>query len=204
MDARMALLKSGANHHGQMVQGNHQGGVSAALQQLQSQSQQTPEINFGASPRQLLVDPSTVYGQGILQSKLGMRNAGLNFGVGALPLKGWPLTGLSVCHSKPIQLTAVDSVNGYPSGNMQHVNNMPKGPMMYGSDGISGLASSANQLLQDDMEPFGDVGALEDNVESFLSQDDGDGGSIFSTLKRNPSERAETPKGFSFSEVSSI
>lgn len=37
------------------------------------------------------------------------------------------------------------------------------------------------------MEPFGDVGALEDNVESFLSQDDGDGGSIFSTLKRNPS-----------------
>ncbi|RID66871.1 hypothetical protein BRARA_D01984 [Brassica rapa] len=54
------------------------------------------------------------------------------------------------------------------------------------------------------MEPFGDVGALEDNVESFLSQDDGDGGSIFSTLKRNPSEHAETSKGFSFSEVSYI
>lgn len=80
------------------------------------------------------------------------------------------------------------------------------------------------------MEQFGDVGALEDNVESFLSQDDGDGGSLFSTLKRNPSEHAETSKGslslpqtkhatsrryivtmvlflvsgFSFSEVSSI
>ncbi|KAF2601757.1 hypothetical protein F2Q70_00028283 [Brassica cretica] len=96
MDARMALFKSGANHHGQMVQGNHQGGVSAALQQLQSRSQQTPEIriesNLGASPRQLPVDPSTVYGQGILQSKPGMGNAGLNPGVGALPLKGWPLT----------------------------------------------------------------------------------------------------------------
>ena len=45
------------------------------------------------------------------------------------------------------------------------------------------------------MEPFGDVGALEDNVESFLSQDDGDGGSLFGTLKRNPSEHTETSKG---------
>lgn len=44
------------------------------------------------------------------------------------------------------------------------------------------------------MEQFGDVGALEDNVESFLSQDDGDGGSLFGTLKRNPSEHAETSK----------
>ncbi|CAN6834333.1 unnamed protein product [Brassica oleracea] len=96
MDARMALLKSGANHHGQMVQGNHQGGVSAALQQLQSRNQQNTEIkiesNLGASPRQLPVDPSTVYGQGIFQSKPGMGNAGLSSGVGALPLKGWPLT----------------------------------------------------------------------------------------------------------------
>ncbi|KAF8108778.1 hypothetical protein N665_0104s0093 [Sinapis alba] len=343
MDARMALLKSGANHHGQMVQGNHQGGVSAALQQLQSRSQQIPEIktevNLGASPRQLPVDPSTVYGQGILQSKPGMGNAGLNPGVGALPLKGWPLTGIETIrpglgpqvqkaflqnqsqfqlspqqqqqqilaqvqgqgnmtnspmygemdlrrftglprgnlNSKDGQQNANDGSIGSPmqsssskhinmppvqqassqqqdpllsqqnnrkrkgpsssgpanstgtgntvgpsnsqpstpsthtpvdgvaiAGNMQHVNNMPKGPMMYGSDGMSGLASSANQLLQDDMEPFGDVGALEDNVESFLSQDDGDGGSIFSTLKRNPSEHAETSKGFSFSEVSSI
>ncbi|KAH0930207.1 hypothetical protein HID58_015934 [Brassica napus] len=87
------------------------------------------------------------------------------------------------------------------AGNMQHVNNMPKGPMMYGSDGISVIRILA---ALDDMEPFGDVGALEDNVESFLSQDDGDGGSIFSTLKRNPSEHAETSKGFSFSEVSYI
>nr|VDD14540.1 unnamed protein product [Brassica oleracea] len=105
-------------------------------------------------------------------------------------------------HGRPIQLTTSTPSTHTPvdgvsiAGNMQHVNNMSKGPMMYGSDGISGLASSANQLVY--------VGALEDNVESFLSQDDGDGGSIFSTLKRNPSEHAETSKVFSFSEVSSI
>jgi len=40
------------------------------------------------------------------------------------------------------------------------------------------------------MEHFGDVGSLEDNVESFLSQDDGDGRDLFGTLKRNPSEHA--------------
>ncbi|KAJ4907248.1 LEUNIG-like protein [Raphanus sativus] len=100
-------------------------------------------------------------------------------------------------HTTPVEGVAI-------TGNMQHVNNMPKGPMMYGSDAIGGLASSANQLLQDDMEAFGDVGALEDNVESFLSQDDGDGGSLFGTLKRNPSEHTETLKAFSFSEVGSI
>ncbi|KAF3558999.1 hypothetical protein F2Q69_00011461 [Brassica cretica] len=350
MDARMALLKSGTNHHGQMVPGNHQGGVSAALQQLQSRSQQTPEIktevNIGASPRQLPVDPSTVYGQGILQSKNAVLwfCEGLNPGVGALPLKGWPLTGIETIRpglgpqvqkaflqnqsqfqlspqqqqqqqqilaqvqgqgnlnnssmyggdmdprrftvlprgtkdgqqnandgsiGSPMQSSSSKHINMPPvqqsssqqqdpllsqqsqqnnrkrkgpsssgpanstgtgntvgpsnsqpstpsthtpidgsgiTGNMQHMNNMPKGPMMYGSDGIGGLASSANQLLQDDMEPFGDVGALEDNVESFLSQDDGDGGSLFNptTLKRNPSEHAEPSKAFSFSEVSSI
>uniref|UniRef100_A0A1J3DA91 Transcriptional corepressor LEUNIG n=1 Tax=Noccaea caerulescens TaxID=107243 RepID=A0A1J3DA91_NOCCA len=344
LDARMALLKSATNHHGQMVQGNNQGGVSAALQQMQSRTHQTPEIksevNLGTSPRQLPVDPSTVYGQGILQSKPGMGNAGLNPGVGGLPLKGWPLTGIETIRpglgpqvqkaflqnqsqfqlspqqqqqqilaqvqgqgnmtnspmysdmdprrftglprgnmnpkdgqqnandgsiGSPMQSSSSKHINMPPvqqsssqqqdpllsqqsqqnnrkrkgpsssgpanstgtgntvgpsnsqpstpsthtpvdgvaiAGNMQHVNSMPKGPMMYGSDGIGGLASSANQL--DDMEAFGDVGALEDNVESFLSQDDGDGGSLFSTLKRNPSEHAETSKGFSFSEVSSI
>ncbi|KAG7568592.1 WD40 repeat [Arabidopsis thaliana x Arabidopsis arenosa] len=346
LDARMALLKSATNHHGQIVQGNHQGGVSAALQQIQSRTQQPTEIktevNMGTSPRQLPVDPSTVYGQGILQSKPGMGGAGLNPGVSGLPLKGWPLTGieqirpglggpqvqksflqnqsqfqLSPQHHQqqilaqvqaqgnmtnspmyggdmdprrftglprgnlnpkdgqqnandgsigspmqsssskhismpPVQQSSsqqqdnllsqqsqqnnrkrkgpsssgpanstgtgntVGPSNSQPStpsthtpvdgvaiaGNMHHVNSMPKGPMMYGSDGIGGLASSANQL--DDMERFGDVGALEDNVESFLSQDDGDGGSLFGTLKRNPSEHTETSKAFSFNEVSSI
>lgn len=36
---------------------------------------------------------------------------------------------------------------------------------------------------QDDLENFGDVGSLEDNVESFLSHDGGDG-NIYGTLKQ--------------------
>ena len=57
--------------------------------------------------------------------------------------------------------------------------------------------------LQDDMEHFGDIGSLDDNVESFLSQDDGDGRDLFGTLKRNPSEQAtETSKGTIWSNPS--
>jgi hypothetical protein len=43
-------------------------------------------------------------------------------------------------------------------------------------------------MLQDDLEQFGDVGSLDDNVESFLSNDDGDARDIFATLKRSPVE----------------
>jgi hypothetical protein len=67
-------------------------------------------------------------------------------------------------------------------GNMRHV---PKNLVMYGADG-TGLASSSNQM--DDLEPFGDVGSLEDNVESFLANDDGDARDIFAALKRSPAE----------------
>lgn len=44
------------------------------------------------------------------------------------------------------------------------------------------------------MDQFGDVGSLEDNVESFLSHDDGDGRDLFGTLKRNPEQAAEASK----------
>ncbi|CAA6662514.1 unnamed protein product [Spirodela intermedia] len=89
------------------------------------------------------------------------------------------------------------------SGNLQHINNMPKSLMMYGTDGTATLASSSNQL--DDMEHFADVGSLDDNVESFLSHDDGDARDIFAALKRSPVEHTtESAKGFSFSEVSCI
>ncbi|WJX47894.1 cinnamyl-alcohol dehydrogenase [Trifolium repens] len=68
---------------------------------------------------------------------------------------------------------------------------------------LIGLLKSNGKL--DDMEHFGDVGSLDDNVESFLSQDDGDGKNLFGTLKWNPSEDAiDASKAFSFSEVSSI
>lgn len=50
-------------------------------------------------------------------------------------------------------------------------------------------------LLQDDIE-FGDMAALDDHVESFLTPDDGDGRDLFGILKRNPTEQAaETSKG---------
>jgi hypothetical protein len=43
-------------------------------------------------------------------------------------------------------------------------------------------------MWQDDLEQFGDVGSLDDNVESFLSNDDGDPRDIFAALKRSPAE----------------
>ncbi|XP_061349712.1 transcriptional corepressor LEUNIG_HOMOLOG-like isoform X2 [Gastrolobium bilobum] len=339
LDARMALLKS-TNHPGQMVQGNS-GSVTAALQQIQARTQQTPEIkgevNMGTIQRSSPMDPSSIYGQGGIQSKPGITNAGLTPGVGGLTLKGWPLTGIDQMRpgfgaqvQKPLlhganqfqllpqqqqqllaqvqaqgnignsamygdmdpqrlrgltrgTLNAKDSQpiandgsigspmqstsskinmpqiqqstsqqqqdplhpqqlnhrkrkgptssgaanstgtgntlgpsNSQPStpsthtpgdgvamaGNLQNVAGVAKGLIMYGTDGGGGLASS-NQL--DDMEHFGDVGSLDDNVESFLSQDDGDGRDLFGTLKWNPSEHAtDASKGFSFSEVSSI
>ncbi|CAB4261428.1 unnamed protein product [Prunus armeniaca] len=336
LDARVALLKS-TNHPGQMVQGNP-GSVNAALQQIQARSQQTTdiksEVNMGTAQRSLPMD-SSIYGQGMMQSKPGMGNAGLNPGVGGLPLKGWPLTGIDQMRpglgaqvqkpflqgatqfqllsqqqqqllaqvqaqgnvgSSPIygdmrgfprgNLNAKDgqpitnngsigspmqstsskinmsqmqhsssqqqqdplqpqqvqqnsrkrkgpsssgaanstgtgntigpSPNSQPStpsthtpgdgvsmaGNLPNASSVPKSIMMYGADGTGGLASSTNQL--DDIEQFGDVGSLEDNVESFLSPDDGDGRDLFGTLKRNPAHSAEASKGFSFSEAGSI
>ncbi|KAF7837148.1 transcriptional corepressor LEUNIG_HOMOLOG isoform X1 [Senna tora] len=347
LDARMALLKSTTNHPGQMVQGNT-GSVTAALQHMQARNQQTPqdiksEVNMGTMQRSLPMDPSSIYGQGGMQSKSGIVNAGLNPGVGNLTLKGWPLTGIDQIRpglgaqvqkpllqganqfqllpqqqqqqllaqvqaqgnmgsspmyadmdpqrlrglargslngkdgqpiandgsiGSPMQSTSSKQINmpqiqqstsqqqqdplhpqqlqqnnrkrkgptssgaanstgtgntlgpsnSQPStpsthtpcdgaamaGNLQNVG-VSKGLMMYGADGTGGLASSTNQLLQDDMERFGDVGSLDDNVESFLSHDDGDGRDLFGTLKRNTSEHAaDASKGFSFNEVGSI
>lgn len=95
--SRMALLKSATTHPGQLVQGN-QAGVSAALQQMQTRTQQTPDIktegNLGVAQRSLPMDPSSIYGQGIIQAKSGLGGPGLNQGVSGLPLKGWPLTGI--------------------------------------------------------------------------------------------------------------
>lgn len=46
------------------------------------------------------------------------------------------------------------------------------------------------------MERFGDVSVLDDNVESFLSNDGGDGGNLYGTLKQSPTEhQKESSKG---------
>jgi hypothetical protein len=74
------------------------GNVSTTLQQIQARNQQTIDIksegNMGVPQRSLPMDPSSLYGQGIIQPKPGLSGAGLNQGVSGLPLKGWPLTGI--------------------------------------------------------------------------------------------------------------
>ncbi|CAA2958429.1 transcriptional corepressor LEUNIG_HOMOLOG isoform X1 [Olea europaea var. sylvestris] len=94
---RMALLKSGTNQQGQLMQGNS-GSMSVALQQMQGRSQLATdvkgEVNLGATQKSLPMDASSIYGQAVLQPKSGLGGAGLNQSVTGLPLKGWPLTGL--------------------------------------------------------------------------------------------------------------
>ncbi|KAK7350246.1 hypothetical protein VNO77_08596 [Canavalia gladiata] len=98
---KIALLKPGTSHQGQLVQGNS-GNMSTALQQIQARAPLTSdikgEVNLGVRPKSLPMDAS-VYRQAILQSKSGLGGAGLNQGITGLPLKGWPLTGID--HLRP-------------------------------------------------------------------------------------------------------
>lgn len=326
---RMALLKSATNHQSQLVQGNSAN--IAALQQIQARSPLTAEIksevNIGAPQKSLPMDPSSIYGQAIMQSKSGLGGPGLSQGVTSLPLKGWPLTGID--HLRPSLALQVQKPNlptqnqfllasqqqqalaqaqaqsnlgnssnygdmdprrfsGLPRGSVnakdgqstrnegsicspvqssspkikmppgqhhssqqqdqlpqQHMqqNNrkrkqhsssgpanstgtgntvgrspssppsthtpgnginpaVPKSLMMYGTEGTGGLASSN---LLEDIDRFGDVGSLEDNVESFLSNDGGDGCNLYGTIKQSPAELQKEPsKGFTFGEVGCI
>ncbi|OMO49383.1 hypothetical protein CCACVL1_31044 [Corchorus capsularis] len=61
LDSRMALLKSATNHPGQLVQGNHGSDIKS-------------EVNLGGAQRSMPMDPSSIYGQGIMQSKPGIAN----------------------------------------------------------------------------------------------------------------------------------
>ncbi|CAN6684757.1 unnamed protein product [Malus baccata var. baccata] len=79
--------------------------------------------------------------------------------------------------------TPGDGIN--TANSMQQVNSVPKSLMTYGPEG-TGLPSSSNLL--DDIERFGDVGSLEDNVESFLSNDGGDRRDLYGTLKLSPKQ----------------
>ncbi|XP_034228755.1 transcriptional corepressor LEUNIG_HOMOLOG-like isoform X2 [Prunus dulcis] len=334
---RMALLKSAANPQGQLVQSNS-GNMPAALQQIQGRTPSTTdiksEVNLGATQKSLPMDPSSIYGQAILQSKSGLGGAGLSQGITGLPLKGWPLTGIdqlrqnlgvqvqkpnlhtqnqfllasqqqqilaqaqaqsnlgnstnygdmdprrflprgslnakdgqatrndgSICspvlssspkikmaqmqHSssqqheqlqqqqlqqnnrKRKQHSSSGPANSTGTGNtvgpspsspasthtpgdgintassLQHVNSIPKSLMMYGPEGTGGLPSSSNLL--DDIERFGDVGSLEDNVESFLSHDGENMRDLYGTLKQSPAgHHKECSKGFTFGEVGCI
>ncbi|CAL5427199.1 unnamed protein product [Camellia sinensis] len=57
----------------------------------------------------------------------------------------------------------------------------------------------------EDIEHFGDVGSLDDNMDSFLSHDGGEGRDLYGTLKPGLTEhKTESSKGFSFREVGFI
>ncbi|KAJ9176567.1 hypothetical protein P3X46_011869 [Hevea brasiliensis] len=94
---RVALFKTATNHQGQLVQVNS-GNMSAALQQIQARTPLTTdiksEVNLLPTQKSVPMDPSSICGQAILQSKAGLGGAGLNQGLTGLPLKGWPLTGI--------------------------------------------------------------------------------------------------------------
>ncbi|XP_047167896.1 transcriptional corepressor LEUNIG_HOMOLOG-like isoform X1 [Vigna umbellata] len=120
---------------------------------------------------------------------------------GAANSTGTGNTAVPSPNSPPSTHTPGDGLN--TANNMQHVNNVQKSMMMYGTEATGGLASSSNLL--EDMERFGDVDALDDNVESFLSNDGGDGGNLYGAVKQSPAEQQkESSKGFTFAEVSSI
>ena len=51
-------------------------------------------------------------------------------------------------------------------------------------------------MVWEDVDHFGDVGSLDDNVESCLSHDGGDGRDLDGTLKQNLTEhKTESSKG---------
>ncbi|CAF2031434.1 transcriptional corepressor LEUNIG isoform X2 [Brassica napus] len=79
--------------------------------------------------------------------------------------------------------------------NLPHNGGSSKPMVMFGSDGAGTLTSPSNQLA--DMDRFVEDGSLDDNVESFLSHEDGD--------QRDAVGRCmDVSKGFTFTEVNSV
>ncbi|KAK4768213.1 hypothetical protein SAY87_003354 [Trapa incisa] len=332
---RIAVVKSASDHQGQMIHGNS-ANISTALQQISSGTTLTDvksDANLVGVQKTFPMDPSSLYGQAILQSKSGIAAAGLNQGVTSLPLTGWPLTGVehlrsniglqkpnihnqnqflftsqqqqalmqaqvqnslgnpnnyndmeprrfgglprsavnakdaqstknegSICspvqsnsprmkmghahqpssqqqdqmqqqlpqtgrkrkqHSSsgPANSTGTGNTMG-PSPNsppsthtpgdgvaaassMQRTNIAQKNRIIYGTEGNGDLASSSNLL--EDLERLGDLGSLDDNVESFLSHDIGDAANLYGTVKQHSAEpQKDSSKGFTFGEVGCI
>ncbi|KAE8703981.1 PPPDE peptidase domain-containing protein 2-like isoform 1 [Hibiscus syriacus] len=88
---RISLYKTQTNNQGQLLQG--------------SPGRYQSEVNLGGNQKSLPMDPSSIYGQAILQPKSGLGAAAEIFymeieavtfadGVSGLPLRGWPLTGI--------------------------------------------------------------------------------------------------------------
>ncbi|CAI0561046.1 unnamed protein product [Linum tenue] len=135
---RMALVKAGANHQGQLVQGST-GNVSSALQQINARGPPTPdiktEVNLGPTQKSLPMDPSSIYGQAILHSKSGL-GAGVNQGAIGLPLKGWPLTGIDQLHPNlgiQMQKSNLQPKNQYLLASQQQVLAQAQAQSNYGN-----------------------------------------------------------------------
>ncbi|XP_065873591.1 transcriptional corepressor LEUNIG_HOMOLOG-like isoform X1 [Euphorbia lathyris] len=141
---RVALFKSATGPQGQLAQGNP-GNISATLQQIQARSPLATDIkseNMGSTQKSLPMDPSSIYGQAILQSKSGLGGAGLNPGVAGLPLKGWPLTG-------------IDQIRPGLGVQMQKQNLQPQNQFLLSSQQQQVLAQSnlGNSSNYGDMDP---------------------------------------------------
>uniref|UniRef100_A0A0E0KLW8 LisH domain-containing protein n=1 Tax=Oryza punctata TaxID=4537 RepID=A0A0E0KLW8_ORYPU len=101
-------------------------------------------------------------------------------------------TGNTVGPSPPSTPSTHTPGGGIPVAS--NVNIVQKSSLICGADGTSGLASSSNQM--DNLDSFVD---FDENVDSFLSNDDGDARDIFAALKKGSSEQ-DSLKGLSLSE----
>ncbi|XP_041007559.1 transcriptional corepressor LEUNIG-like isoform X1 [Juglans microcarpa x Juglans regia] len=75
---------------------------------------------------------------------------------------------------------------------LSHNGGSSKSLLMFGSDGMGSLTSAPNRLA--DIDRFVDDGSLEDNVESFLSNDDAD-------PRDRVGQCSDVSKGFAFTEI---
>ena len=103
------------------------------------------EINLGPTQKSLPMDPSSIYGQAILQSKSGLGGAGLNQGVTGLPpLKGWPLTG-------------IDHLRSSLGGQMQKPNLQTQNQLLLASHQQQVLAQAQAQSNLGNSANYGDL-----------------------------------------------
>ncbi|KAL0726482.1 hypothetical protein Bca4012_022575 [Brassica carinata] len=79
--------------------------------------------------------------------------------------------------------------------NLPHGGGSSKPVIMFGTEGTGTLTSPSNQLA--DMDRFVEDGSLDDNVESFLSHEDGD-------QRDTVGPCMDVSKGFTFTEVNSV
>ncbi|ONM11786.1 leunig-related3 [Zea mays] len=104
-------------------------------------------------------------------------------------------TGNTVGPSPPSTPSTHTPGGGVPVAS--NVNILQKSSMICGVDATGGLASSSNQM--DALDSFVD---FDENVDSFLSNDDVDGRGMFAALEKGSSEHnTESLKGLSLSEV---